>query len=97
MKLSLVFDLDGTLSDPRKGIEASIRFAFDALGRSLDPALDLRWCIGPPLLASLARLLGPGQASLAPEALRLYRQRYADIGLYENHVYDGIHPALDLL
>ncbi|HXB96512.1 MAG TPA: HAD hydrolase-like protein [bacterium] len=92
---SILFDLDGTLSDPKLGITRSIRHAFEQLGRPLDPGLDLDFCIGPPLLQSLQGLLGPGQAQLGPQALAHYRQRYQALGLYENTVYPGIPEALD--
>lgn len=92
---AVFFDLDGTLTDPQAGIVACIRYAFEQLGVALPAGDDLRWCIGPPLLDSLAELLR-GRAS-AEEALRLYRERFAKIGLYENTVYDGVGDMLAVL
>lgn len=90
------FDLDGTLTDPKQGIVRSIRYALHRLGH--DAPLqdgDLAWCIGPPLLESLETLLG--DAAAAKDALRHYRERFADVGLYENEVYAGVPEALAAL
>jgi len=56
--MNLLFDLDGTLTDPKEGITASIRFAMQGLGMPLGAEVDLDWCIGPPLQQSFAKLLG---------------------------------------
>lgn len=90
--MNLLFDLDGTLTDPKVGITASIRYAMQELGKPLGQAADLDWCIGPPLQESFAKLLGsPDQAE---EALALYRKRFGSIGKFENKVYPGIEVAL---
>jgi len=54
---AVFFDLDGTLTDPQAGIVGCIRYAFEWLGIGLPADDDLTWCIGPPLLDSLAELL----------------------------------------
>ena len=93
--LNLLFDLDGTLTDPKVGITASIRYAMQELGKPLGRETDLDWCIGPPLQKSFAKLLGsPDQAE---EALALYRKRFGSIGKFENKVYPGIEAALKSL
>ena len=87
-----LFDLDGTLTDPKAGITRSIQYALDKLGQPVPDADALTWMIGPPLIASFAKLLGgPGDAQ---EALRLYRERFAVTGLFENEVYAGIPAVL---
>lgn len=53
---------------------------------------ELTWCIGPPLHASLQKLTG--SAELADRALLLYRERFSDIGLFENEAYAGIVDTL---
>jgi phosphoglycolate phosphatase len=88
----ILFDLDGTLSDPKPGITRSIQFALEKLGRDVPPTDELTWCIGPPLLGSLETLLG--ERAEAEAALALYRQRFGEIGLYENALYPGIRSAL---
>ena len=87
-----LFDLDGTLTDPKTGITRSIQYALERLGQPVPALDDLTWMIGPPLIASFAKLLGG--AGDAPEALRLYRERFSDVGLFENEVYAGIPDLL---
>lgn len=90
-----LFDLDGTLTDPKTGITRSVQYALERLGRPVPHADDLTWMIGPPLVASFAELLGsPAEAQ---EAVRLYRERYGDVGLFENEVYAGIPLLLRTL
>jgi phosphoglycolate phosphatase len=88
-----LFDLDGTLTDPKAGIVGSIRFALDRL-QIADPGDDvLAGYIGPPLRATFAALLGTTEALRIEEAIAFYRQRFAASGLFENRVYDGV-PAM---
>jgi phosphoglycolate phosphatase len=53
---------------------------------------ELSWCIGPPLHASLKTLIGT--EALADQALLLYRERFSEVGLFENSPYPGIHDTL---
>src|SRR5689334_12095529 len=92
---TIFFDLDGTLTNPKPGITRSIQYALDRLGQPVPTEDDLIWCIGPPLHASLKKLLGTD--ALADRALLLYRERFADIGLFENEVYAGIQETLSAL
>ncbi len=89
---AIYFDLDGTLTDPKPGITRSIQFALRKLDRPVPSEDELTWCIGPPLHASLKKLLGTDE--LADKALSLYRERFGDVGLFENQVYSGIEQAL---
>ena len=89
---AIYFDLDGTLTDPKPGITGSIQYALRKLDRAVPSQDELTWCIGPPLRASFAAMLGgESQADLA---LSLYRERFADVGLYENSVYPDIEHIL---
>jgi phosphoglycolate phosphatase len=92
--MHVLFDLDGTLTDPREGIVACLSYALRGLGRTPPPDSELVRFIGPPLHESLAALLGPGGQSEVGTALALYRQRFASQGMFENVVYPGIEPAL---
>jgi len=93
---AIYFDLDGTLTDPKPGITRSIQYALQKLDHHTIPTEDeLTWCIGPPLRASFVRILG-GEDS-ADRAVSLYRERFSDIGLFENAVYDGIGEVLTTL
>jgi phosphoglycolate phosphatase len=91
----IYFDLDGTLTDPKPGITRSIQYALEKLGRAVPSEDELAWCIGPPLRSSLAKLLGGDD--LAETALSLYRERFGDIGIFENQVYPGIEHTLAVL
>jgi phosphoglycolate phosphatase len=92
---TIYFDLDGTLTDPKLGITRSIQYALRKLDRRAPPKDELMWCIGPPLRASLKKLLGADD--LAGKALSLYRERFADIGIFENEIYPGIEDTLSVL
>ncbi len=93
----LLFDLDGTLTDPKTGITRCIQHALTTLGRDAPHADELEWCIGPPLRQSFARLLDSADEGLVTQALLLYRERFAETGLYENKVYEGIPEVLAAL
>jgi len=70
--------LDGTLTDPKPGITRCIQHALTTLGYPAPHEDDLLWCIGPPLRGSFSRLLDSTDNGLLDEALRLYRERFAD-------------------
>jgi phosphoglycolate phosphatase len=92
---TIFFDLDGTLTDPKPGITRSIQYALQKLDHPVIPTEDeLTWCIGPPLRSSFVKMLGEDSAD---RAVALYRERFSDIGLYENRVYDGIGEVLTTL
>ena len=92
---TIYFDLDGTLTDPKPGITRSIQYALQRLDHPTIPTEDeLTWCIGPPLRTSFVKLLGDHAAD---RAVALYRERFSDVGLYENRVYDGISEVLTTL
>ena len=92
---TIYFDLDGTLTNPKPGITRSIQYALERLGQAVPSGDELTWCIGPPLHASLKRLVGSDE--LADRALLLYRERFIDIGLFENEAYGGIEETLTAL
>ncbi len=94
---TLLFDLDGTLTDPKVGITKSIRYALDKMERPYPPNASLDWCIGPPLQESFATLLQDDDPQLGQEALRLFRERFSTVGLYENSPYPAIPQLLDTL
>jgi phosphoglycolate phosphatase len=96
MMEAIFFDLDGTLTDPKPGITRSIQYALQKLDHPTIPTEDeLTWCIGPPLRASFVSLLGADHS--ADHAVSFYRERFSDVGLYENGVYDGIGDVLTTL
>jgi len=89
----ILFDLDGTLTDPKVGIVESVRYALQKEGFSPLFDHDLTWIIGPPLNQSFEQLSGSTDPQVLQRLLMAYRERFGPIGLYENRVYDGI-PAL---
>ena len=89
---AVLFDLDGTLTDPKRGITRAVQYALRKRGISPPEANDLEPFIGPPLEQSFRERLGL-DASDARRAVEDYREYFSQKGLYENEVYDGI-PAL---
>ena len=90
----LLFDLDGTLTDPRVGIVRSIRHALEGLGHPGPPDDVLAGFIGPSLRGTFAVLLETSDRGLIERAMTLYRERFGDVGLFENEVYAGIPEML---
>lgn len=91
---TVLFDLDGTLTDSAPGIVASYRHALVAFGIDAPDSEIRRW-IGPPLSESLAGLgVAPGDIDAAVGEYRSYFGRH---GLYENRLYDGVAEMLDEL
>jgi phosphoglycolate phosphatase len=93
----LVFDLDGTISDPAVGIERCINYALTRFGYPPISQTDVSRYIGPPLDASFVQITGRTESTHLAEMVAAYRERYADIGYAENIVYDGIPQALEVL
>ena len=92
---AIFFDLDGTLTDPKPGITRSIQYALQKLDRPVPSQDELTWCIGPPLRASFVTMLGGEER--ADLAVSLYRERFGDIGLFENSLYPDIADTLAAL
>ena len=92
-EISVLFDLDGTLTDPFVGITRSIDHAMAKLGRLSPAAEDLGWCFGPPLKTSFAVLLDTEDQALLDAAVAHYRERYSAVGKFENTLIAGI-PAI---
>jgi len=90
----LLWDLDGTLTDPKEGITLSVQYALERLDYPLPEADDLDWIIGPPLKESFKTLLQTTDDALLNRAISIYRERYQEVGLYENIVYPGIPELL---
>jgi phosphoglycolate phosphatase len=91
---AIFFDLDGTLTDPEPGITGSIQYSLQKLDLPVPTQDELTWCIGPLRASFVVMLGGDSRADLA---LSLYRERFADVGLYENSIYPGIEHVLAAL
>lgn len=88
----VLFDLDGTLTDPKLGITTCVQYGLHKLGIE-EPNLDkLEPFIGPPLLDSFCTFYDMSEER-ARRAIEFYRERFSTKGLFENEVYPGI-PAL---
>jgi len=93
-RLTLFFDLDGTLSDPSEGITRSVQHALERLGRPCPSKSELIQYIGPPLRWTFPRLLDTDDREFVETAIRYYRERFEHVGLFENEVYPGIPELL---
>ncbi|MCX7774317.1 MAG: HAD family hydrolase [Clostridia bacterium] len=92
----VLFDLDGTLTDPKIGITSSVQYALAAFGIH-EPCLDnLVKFIGPPLKDSFREFYGFSEDQ-ADKAVAKYREYFADRGLYENEAFPDIPHMLDHL
>ena len=93
---TILFDLDGTLTDPREGITRSIQYALAKLDIEEPDLTKLEPFIGPPLLQCFMQTYGFDEAR-AWEAVNHYRERFRVTGLYENRVFDGVLEMLEHL
>lgn len=94
MKDILLFDLDGTLTDPKEGITKCVEYALNAYGIQVESLDDLMCFIGPPLVESFQMFYGFDEQK-AENAVEKYRERFKDIGIFENKIYAGIIEMLD--
>lgn len=92
----VLFDLDGTLTDPREGITKSVQFALAQQGISEPDLKKLEPFIGPPLKDSFMEFYGMTEEQAA-QGVADYRKRFAPIGKFENKVYPGIPEMLGSL
>ena len=85
----IFFDLDGTLTDSKEGILNCLRYALEKMGRPVPPTETLLNFIGPPLQDSYMEYCGFTEEE-ALEGIRLFRERYAPIGKFENAAAPGM-------
>ena len=95
MQKSILFDLDGTLTDSGEGIMKSAAYALSHYGIETPPEEQLRTVVGPPLSETFIRFGVPEDK--AEEAIKIYRSRYIPIGRFENHPYPGVRELLERL
>ena len=94
---TVIFDLDGTISDPAEGITRSINHALSELGYKTHSEEKLLKYIGPHLNITFSELAGIKDKAILSQAIDLYRERYIPIGYKENHLYSGIVDVLSNL
>ena len=90
----LLFDLDGTLTDSTEGIQKCLVNAIERMGFEVPE--DTNKFLGPPIRQSFSEFCGMDKQQI-DEAVRIFRERYSTIGLFENRVYDGVPEMLQQL
>ena len=95
MKKTILFDLDGTLTDSGEGIINCVIYALERFGLPVPAREELRYFVGPPLHDSFVKQGVP--ADRAEEAVAVYRERYVPTGMFENTPYPGIRELLETL
>ena len=93
---TVLFDLDGTLTDPGLGITNAVMYALEKFGIHESDREKLYAFIGPPLWDSFMRFYGMSREE-ADRAVATYREYYGGPGLFENTVYPGIPQMLESL
>ncbi len=92
----VLFDLDGTLTDSGPGILKCIEYALEAQGIEFPDRATMRTYLGPPLAVTFREQFGMSDSQIT-QAIEKYRERYHDVGLFENSVYPGIPELLATL
>jgi phosphoglycolate phosphatase len=92
--MELLFDLDGTLTDPASGITRCLEHALRSLGRQVPSSDALRRYIGSPLRETFGELLATADPCAIDAAVRHYRDRFGTVGLYENALYCDVPDGL---
>lgn len=92
----ILFDLDGTLTDSQEGIIRCVQHALGKFGIEETDYNNLKRFIGPPLLGSFMDFYG-FEEEKAALAVQYYRERFTNIGIFENRVYEGIPELLKKL
>jgi phosphoglycolate phosphatase len=90
---TILFDLDGTLTDPGEGITNSVAYALEKYDIKVEDKKELYKFIGPPLKDSFMKYYGFSEEE-AIKAIEYYRERFRDIGIFENKVYEGVENML---
>lgn len=93
---TVLFDLDGTLTDSEQGIINSIEYALKKYEIKVKSKADLRKFLGPPLKDSFKQFCGFSEEK-AEQAVEIYREYFREWGIFENNVYDGIVELLEML
>ena len=93
---TILFDLDGTLTDPKVGITKSVAYALKSFGIEVEELDSLCKFIGPPLKVSFKKHYGFSEQDCI-KAIEKYREYFRETGMFENKVYPGIEKLLENL
>jgi phosphoglycolate phosphatase len=94
---NVLFDLDGTLTDPVEGITRCISYALERMSVPLPTRAELQLHIGPPLRHTFSQILKTTDEAKVEKAVVLYRERFTKVGMFENEVYEGVPEMLAAL
>lgn len=94
MYRAILFDLDGTLTQSGEGITKSVQYALEKLGKPEPDLKKLEVFVGPPLLQQFMKYAGLDEET-AVKAVEYYRERYTDVGIFENRPYPGVEEMLE--
>lgn len=92
----ILFDLDGTLTNPFIGISQSVQYALKKMGMDVPHPDELHSFVGPPIQESFVQKCHMTEPEVKM-AISYYRERYTDKGIFENEIYPGIEQLLGLL
>jgi phosphoglycolate phosphatase len=94
---NILFDLDGTLTDPVEGMTRCFHYALERMGAPLPTQAELQLHIGPPLRGTFSLILKTTDEAMIERAVSLYRERFAESGMFENEVFNGVPEMLSSL
>jgi phosphoglycolate phosphatase len=94
---NVLFDLDGTLTDPAEGIVRCLQYSLETLGLRCPSTSELASYTGPPLRRTFAAICDSSDEAFIERAVSLYRERFSTIGLFENTVYADVPQMLSEL
>lgn len=92
----ILFDLDGTITDPEEGIAKSLQYALKHMGVEVEDLTTFKKHIGPPLKEGFMEFWGFNEEK-TEEAISWYREYFAEKGMYQNKVYSGIEEVFKVL
>jgi phosphoglycolate phosphatase len=91
---NVLFDLDGTLTDPAEGMTRCFHYALERMSAPLPTRAELQLHIGPPLRSTFSLILKTTDRLTIERAVSLYRERFAEVGMFENELFEGIPEML---
>src|SRR5690554_4311356 len=93
---NILFDLDGTLTDPKVGITKSVQYALKKFDIHVEDLDQLEPFIGPPLASSFSDIFQFSESD-SKKAVQYYREYFKDQGIFENVLYPGMKDLLNML